>query len=78
MIESDQDMREHIKLIVNIVIALIFAIIRLAGNKSEPFQAFAHLYVGGLLTAAYLLKSRPYLIIGVIITIIETFSFFFI
>ena len=40
------------------IIAVIFAIIRIAGHKSEAFQAVAHLFVGWLFGAAYF-QYRP-------------------
>ncbi len=36
-----------------LLIAVILAIVRIAGHKSEAFQACAHLYVSYLFTAAY-------------------------
>jgi len=33
---------------VNLLIALVLAVLRIAGHKSEAFQAIAHMYVGGL------------------------------
>lgn len=35
------------------VVAFILAVLRIAGHKSEAFQAVAHLFVGGLFTAAW-------------------------
>jgi hypothetical protein len=44
---------------VNILIAVALAALRIAGHKSEAFQAAAHLFVGGLLTAGWVAdKSR--------------------
>ncbi len=35
-------------MIANLIIAAIFAVIRIAGHKSDIFKDAAHLYVGGL------------------------------
>jgi FtsH-binding integral membrane protein len=35
------------------IVALLLAITRIAGHKSEAFQAVAHLFVGGLFAAGY-------------------------
>jgi hypothetical protein len=42
-----------------ILIAVALAALRIAGHKSEAFQAVAHLFVGGLLTYGWEVdKSR--------------------
>jgi hypothetical protein len=40
--------------IIIYAIAFILAVLRIAGHKSPTFQAVAHLFVGGLFTAAYM------------------------
>ncbi len=37
---------------VNVTIARVLGLLRIAGVKSEFFQAIAHLYVGGLFAAS--------------------------
>jgi hypothetical protein len=35
------------------IVAFVLAALRIAGHKSQTFQAVAHLFVGGLFTAAW-------------------------
>jgi hypothetical protein len=58
-------------MIANLIIAAALAAIRIAGHQSEAFQAVAHLYVGGLFTAAYIGRNWPLFYIGVAISLIE-------
>ncbi len=58
-------------LVVNLIIAGVLAAIRIAGHKSEAFQAFAHLYVGGLFTASYLKRDKQLFYIGVGVSLVE-------
>jgi hypothetical protein len=43
---------------VLLVVAIVFAVARIAGVKTKSFQAFAHLYVGGL-AGAWLVGQSP-------------------
>ncbi len=36
-----------------LIIAFILAIVRIAGHKSEAFQAIAHCFTGGLVASAF-------------------------
>ncbi len=56
---------------INLIIASVLAAIRIAGHKSEVFQAVAHLYVGGLFTASYLKRDKRLFYIGVGVSLIE-------
>jgi hypothetical protein len=56
---------------MNIVLSCSFGVLRLAGFRGEFFQALAHLYIGGLFTASYLLWSRDYVVMGVALVVIE-------
>ncbi len=70
-------------ILINAFIASVLAGIRIAGHKSEAFQAIAHLYVGGLFawsicrhgfikkTDAVDLESAVLFSIGVAVSLIE-------
>lgn len=41
------------------IIAGVLAVIRISGHTSETYQAAAHLFVGGLIAAAYINWNLP-------------------
>lgn len=62
--------------LVNLAFAVVLAILRATGHKSEAFQAVAHLYEGGLFAAYVWGGDRFYLDLFVGLAIIETLCFF--
>lgn len=59
----------------NLLIASVLAALRAAGVKDEAFQALAHLYLGGLITA-YGITRRPfYLWLTVALSVVEVVCF---
>jgi phosphotransferase system glucose/maltose/N-acetylglucosamine-specific IIC component len=79
--------------VVKCCIAAAFATMRAAGYKSEAFQAAAHLFVGGLIAAAFVqffaietesqyyrfwTPARQNITIAVVLSIIELACFFLI
>ena len=70
-----------------IAAAVMLAAIRIAGHKSEAFQAVAHLFVGGLFGASYVWrldktftgddKSFGYLLVAVSLSVVELICFLF-
>ena len=47
-----------------VMIGVVFACLRIAGETSTPFQALVHLYVGGL-CGAWCVGRKPWLLEGV-------------
>jgi hypothetical protein len=58
-------------MIVAYIIAVVLAGMRIAGHKSQAFQAVAHIYVGWIFTAAYFIPSRALCITGVVLSLVE-------
>lgn len=58
-----------------ILISVLFAAVRIAGHKSEAFQAIAHLWVGGLCGAFALGRYWLYGWLVIILSIIEVACF---
>jgi len=46
------------KTAIKCAIAVVLAVVRIMGHKSEAFQAVAHLFVGGLFASAWLQFSE--------------------
>jgi hypothetical protein len=61
--------------IVIAVIAIALGILRVAGHKSQRFQAIAHLFVGGLFTAAYFRWDAVLLAVAVALSLVELATF---
>jgi hypothetical protein len=57
--------------ILNAIVCATLAVLRVSGHKSQAFQAVAHLYVGGLFTAAYLQSNAEWWVLGVIVSLVE-------
>jgi hypothetical protein len=54
-----------------ILISCAFAALRVLGFKSQAFQAFSHLFVGGLF-GAFAIQTRPiYLVLGLAMSGVE-------
>lgn len=63
-------------IVVNSLIAIILAGMRIGGVVSKSFQAVAHIYVGVVFTAAYYsVAGRYYLFLGIIISMVELIVF---
>lgn len=61
-----------LKTIIKYSIAIVLAVIRIRGYKSQTFQAIAHLFVGGLFTASWLqVNTRENLILAIALSVIE-------
>lgn len=59
---------------VSIVVAFLLGFLRVYGVKNQSFQAFAHIYVGGLLVyARHGSEIALYQLIA--LTVVETFCF---
>ena len=64
------------KIVVNVLIALALAALRIAGHKSQMFQGVAHIYVGGLIGVWLGDRSRKgALALAVGLTVVETVCF---
>lgn len=60
-----------------ITVGLFFAILRIAGLRSEAFQALAHLYVGGLLGAYFQDRqgAKDCLVVAIVLSVVELACF---
>lgn len=59
-----------------LAVAVVLALLRMAGYASEFFQAIAHVFVGGLF-AAWIAdrRNRKYLYLGIGLTVVEVGCF---
>jgi hypothetical protein len=64
--------------VISYFLVIIFATLRMTGEKGQAFQALAHFFVAYLFTsAAYNRQLRySFLGLGVFITLIEVIAFF--
>jgi L-asparagine transporter-like permease len=63
-------------LILCVMSAAVLSVLRLRGNKSQSFQAVAHLFVGGLVGSILTCFSWWLLCIALVISAVEVFAFF--
>ena len=63
-------------LTILILTTILLGTLRLAGFASPAFQAFAHLFVGGLVTLAIVRRSWCAGGLAIAITAVEVFAFF--
>jgi hypothetical protein len=67
-----------LKVVINVLIAVVLAALRIAGHKSIMFQGIAHVYVGGLFGVWLADRSRKgALALGVALTVVEVLCFLF-
>jgi hypothetical protein len=59
----------------NIIASIIIGALRVAGLKSEFFQAVAHFYVSGLFVSYYWAHKSWMLYLGIALTVLETICF---
>lgn len=59
-----------------VAVAVVLAVLRMAGFASAFFQAIAHVFVGGLF-AAWIAdrQNRKYLALGIALTVVEVGCF---
>lgn len=61
--------------VILIVAATAFALLRVLGFRDPIFQAFAHLYTGGLIGAWAVNRDRLYLWLAVALSAVELAAF---
>ncbi len=57
------------------LVSLLLAGLRICGVKSQSFQAFAHLFVGGVFTAAFLEGNWLLWLMGGLLSAVELGTF---
>lgn len=69
------------KFLINVLIGSLLAVARISGDKSELFQAIAHLFVGGWIGVAFvgycysLAGWKNYAILAFLISLVELIAF---
>ena len=61
--------------IVLILIGVVLGLLRAFGHKSQAFQAIAHLYMGGLIAAWWILRVPLYGWLVIILSLVEVVCF---
>lgn len=61
--------------IFNVLVAIVLAVLRVIGIKSQLFQAVVHLYVGGLFGSWLFGRRKFYLWLFIALTVVETIMF---
>jgi hypothetical protein len=61
--------------LIVVLTTLTLSVLRVLGWKSKSFQAFAHLFVGGLIGAWLGGASAVFLTFAVVMSIVELFCF---